>query len=219
MENKRSQSKTFGGLVRKVVAPLVVGAAALMPMQKADGGYIEATADGFSGVSGTNVRLYHLEGAHDDYISGEDTIYSTTARAPPRIDFFSEVGSYDLSKDKRGLDSTSTFDLLLQGNGLTSLTNGNLSFLIDTMSDFGNYPLLADIYKNDELIYHNLDIKDYIDTDGNSNGKSIDLSLSNNSTDHYNIIVGVPEPSTLAMLGAGALAVGAGYLASRRKKE
>jgi len=232
MENKRQlQSRKSKGLVSKLIAPVLIGIAGLMPMSKAEGGYIQPTTSGFSGVSDNSVRLYHQDGATDVYDASMDTIYSP--RAPPAIDFFSKITDYDLSRDKRGLDSISTFHTLLQGkddNDPLTLPNniyplsGNLSFIIaDSNNDFGSLPIWADIfdkdgnpYTNGSTTYTNIDVRDYA-----SKGTTIPLSLASNS-DVYNIDVRfseIPEPSTLSLLAMAGIGAGAGYLASRRKKE
>jgi hypothetical protein len=220
MERQRSHSKSKG-LVSKLIAPALIGAAGLMGAGKAQGDYIQVNGN-FPSGQGNYVRLYHLDGGGlvtDGYDDGIDTPYS--ARAPPVVDFYSIISDTQhpkLAEDNRDNSSTSTYHTLMQGNTLTYPASGNLSFNMDLFNgDFGSLPILADVYKNNELVVGNINVRDYA-----ANNTQVPLSLGSNS-DVYNIDVRfVPEGGTLGMLGAGALAAGSFglyNLLTRRKEE
>lgn len=219
MENKRS----FGGLVRKVVAPVVIGAAALMPMAKpanAEMIYLTNTLNDHS-ISAPGVSLKHESGSSEWYDT-KDTEYSNNDS--PAVDFYSTVmksahstEQVKLSLDSRDPASTSIYHTEMKGRGLpvTTPTTGELTFYVDAATSFGGKPIFADIYKNgSETPLETIDVRDYA-----TNNKHVDISLS--GTDFYDINVKfVPEPGTLSLLAMAGLA-GAGvaaYNLSKRKK-
>lgn len=210
----RKKSRGLVGLI----GGALVGAAALMPAGKAEGGFIFLN-DNFGTSNEPKISLYHETGATDGYDSSLDLSYTGTGS--PIVDFFSQIPAHNsdptkLSEDKRDISSTSTYHTLLQGKELTYPVAGTLSFiLIDPTNDFPAN-IWADVYKNGVLDtdHSNIDVRDYA-----SKGTQIPLSLASNS-DVYNIDVRfVPEPGTLSLLAMAGIGAGAGYLVSRKKRE
>ena len=215
METK-NQSKGFGGLVRKVVAPMIIGAASLIPA-KADAGmiYMRTTLSN-PAVNSPDVTLNHSVGGHEWFVDPEDTLYSNISS--PAVDFYSILQSQaiDLSVDTRDQGSTSTFFTKMQGRGLPGTVYGRLNFYIDGLNEFSGTPILADVSKNGEYL-STIDVKAYA-ANPTSN---IPLQFDSNN-DFYNIDVkfATPEPSTLSLLAMAGLA-GAGvaaYNLSKRKQ-
>jgi hypothetical protein len=192
MKNPTQNRTKSSGLLGKVLAPVLVGAAALLPVGKVDGGYISPKTSGFSGVVNPYIRLYHVSGDTDGYDSTMDTIFS--AREPPAVDFYSQITGYNLSGDSRGLDSLSTFNTKMQGNNLTYPASGNLNFIIaDANNDFGSLPIYADIYKNKTLVSGNINVRTAA-----SCGTLYPLHLTSNS-DIYNVNVRFTPTHTLTI--------------------
>jgi hypothetical protein len=219
MERRRSKKPN---LVSRVFGGVAVAAGALLGAGRADADYIQLNAN----IS--NSPVVQLFQAPNDpkftsgYDNGWDSPYTYTSTSSPFVDFFSTIAPNGsdptkLSVDVRDSLSDVPYHTEMQGRNITSLLNGNLTFSVVGTSDFPAN-IWADVYKNGVLdtAHSNIDVRDYA-----AHNTIIPLSLESNS-DVYNIDVRfapVPEPGTLGMLGAGALAAGAGYLASRRKKE
>jgi hypothetical protein len=154
------------------------------------------------------VLLYHVSGATDGYESNKDSIYST--RESPVVDFFSQIAGHNLAIDKRGLDSTSTYDLRMQSNGVTSFPlMGALSFnMSDPVSDFRGLEVFADVYRDGALDKANIDVRDWA-----QNETLRPLALES-PTDFYtlNVRFVTPEPGTLGLFATAGIC-GAGVAA------
>ena len=188
--------------LRNIVGGVLIGAAALLPAQKADAGGIQVVPH-FS-VTSPLVTLYNVSGAGatDGYDLELDTIFNSNANAPPAVDFYSIVPGHNLSEDVRDLSSNTPFNTLMTGRGITSTIQGDLTFGMLDESDYDGKPILADVYKNGQLVLGNLDVRNYY-----LNGTSVPLTLGNDS-DFYNVNVKfTPEPTTALTLALGAAAL------------
>lgn len=224
MNNSRSQQSNrrgsgFGGLVRKLAAPLVLGAAMLMPA-KADAGdygfgYLNlSNSSTTSGVDTPSVDLTLIPGTTPSFDIGFDNVYSSPSGA--KIDFYSKITGYDLNIDSRSPEPTLNYDLLMQASGLSNQTTTLLEFNLLDDQYWKDYMtnLNFQIFDKDNNLYRSGNVWDYA-----SNNKSVSLDF--NSGDSYNLhIANVPEPSTIVGLATfGLMAAGyAGYKKWKGKK-
>jgi hypothetical protein len=149
---------------------IFLSALAIASLAKADTCKIDCTS---VGANSSTVRVRHVNGA----VEGHDSmdVPFVPSLASPRIDFYSKVPlSYLFDKlfnDARGPNSTTYFDIKIEGAEIPDSVDANLSFQIsDSTPPQGNFlwkNLVAELYNSGDVndcnnLIASYDIKDLV---------------------------------------------------------